>query len=81
MNKKWLQDKNNWRKKVEEYKVELALQIIQIKIAEFIKNYKGKDKKEFIETVRKLKRERTEIYRLNKEIIDKTYNVYLKEIS
>ena len=64
-----------------EYKVELALQIIQIKIAEFIKNYKGKDKKEFIETVRKLKRERTEIYRLNKEVIDKVYNVYLKEIS
>lgn len=66
---------------MEEYKVELALQIIQIKIAEFIKNYKGKDKKEFIETVRKLKRERTEIYRLNKEVIDKVYNVYLKEIS
>ena len=43
--------------------MELALQIIQIKIAEFIKNYKGKDKKEFIETVRSLKKERMEIYR------------------
>ena len=66
---------------MEEYKVEFALQIIQIKIAEFIKNYKGKDKKEFIETVRNLKRERSEVYKLNKDVIDKVFNVYLKEIS
>lgn len=66
---------------MEEYRVELAIQIIQIKIAEFIKNYKGKDKKEFIDTVRNLKRERTEIYKLNKEVINKVFNVYLKEIN
>lgn len=66
---------------MEEYRMELALQIIQIKIAEFIKNYKGKDKKEFIETVRSLKKERMEIYRLNKAVMDKVFNVYLKEIS
>ena len=66
---------------MEEYKVEFALQIIQIKIAEFIKNYKGKDKKEFIETVRNFKRERSEVYKLNKDVINKVFNVYLKEIS
>ena len=65
---------------MDEIKIELALKIIQQKIISYIKNYKGKDKEEFTRELKKLTYEKEEIYNLNKDIIDKVYNVYLEEI-
>ena len=63
-----------------EIKVDVALDIIQLKIVHFIKNYKGNDKNEFQEKLKQLTEERQKIYELDKETIDKVYDVYLEEI-
>ena len=65
---------------MDELRVEVALEIIQHKIVNFIKNYKGKDKTEFKEKLKKLTDEREKIYDLDEETINKMYDVYLKEI-
>lgn len=63
-----------------EIKVDVALDIIQLKIVHFIKNYKGNDKNEFQEKLKQLTEEKQKIYELDKETIDKVYDVYLEEI-
>lgn len=63
-----------------EIRVELALEIMQLKIAHYIKKYNGKDKKEFQEQLKKLTNERDRIYQLDEDAINKVYNVYLQEI-
>lgn len=63
-----------------ELKVEVALEIIQLKIVHFIKNNKEKDVNKFREQLNILTRERDKIYENDKETIDKVYNVYLEEI-
>ena len=65
---------------MDELKVEVALEIIQLKIVHFIKNNKEKDVNKFREQLDILTRERDKIYENDKETIDKVYNVYLEEI-
>ena len=61
---------------MEEIKVEYALDVIQMEIAEYINNYKGNDKKEFIHGLKKLVKERNEISDYNLETINKVINTY-----
>ena len=61
-------------------KVEIALEVIQLKIVHFIKNNKEKDVNKFKEQLNILTTERDKIYELDEETIDKVYNVYLEEI-
>lgn len=65
---------------MDEIRIELALEIIQLKIVHYIKKYNGKDVKEFQEELKKLANERDKIYELDEDAINKAYNVYLKEI-
>ena len=65
---------------MDELKVEVALEIIQLKIVHFIKNNKEKYVNKFREQLNILTRERDKIYENDKETIDKVYNVYLEEI-
>lgn len=65
---------------MDEMRIDLALEIIQLKIIDYIKNYKGSDKEEFTQNLKLLVNEREKIYDLDEEVIDKVYNVYLKEI-
>ena len=63
-----------------ELKVEVALEIIELKILHLIKNNTNKDFLIFKEKLNTLVEERDKIYELDEETIDKVYNVYLKEI-
>ena len=65
---------------MDELKVELALEIMQLKIVHYIKNYKGTDKKEFERELKLLTNEREKIYELDEETIKKAYDLYLEEI-
>ncbi len=65
---------------MDELKVEIALEVIQLKIVHFIKNNKEKDVNKFKEQLNILTTERDKIYELDEETIDKVYNVYLEEI-
>lgn len=66
--------------KIEENKIDLALYIINLKIADTIKNNQEKDYKKFQEKIEILKEEKKKIYNNDKEIIDKVLNIYLEEI-
>lgn len=66
--------------KMDEIRVELALEIMQLKIVHYIKTYKGKDRNEFEAELKKLSKERERIYELDEDAIKKAYDVYLKEI-
>ena len=65
---------------INELKVDVALEIIQLKIVHFIKNYNGNDMNEFQEQLKQLTDERQKIYELDKETIDKVFNIYVEEI-
>ena len=65
---------------MDEIKVEVALEIMQLKIVHYIKEYQGKDKKEFEKNLKLLTEERQKIYDLDEETIKKVYDVYLEEI-
>lgn len=65
---------------MDELKVEIALEVIQLKIVHFIKNNKEKDVNKFKKQLNILTTERDKIYELDEETIDKVYNVYLEEI-
>ncbi len=65
---------------MENYKIEIALEIIQLKIIDFIKNNKEKDVKEFTKELKQLTEDREKIYESDEETIEKVYNVYLKEL-
>ena len=64
---------------MDENKVDIALDIMQLKIINFIKNYKGNDKEEFEKELKKLINERESIYNLDTDIINKALNKYSKE--
>lgn len=64
---------------MDENKVDIALDIMQLKIINFIKNYKGKNKKEFETELKKLINERESVYNLDNDIINKALNEYSKE--
>ena len=65
---------------MENYTIEIALEIIQLKIIDFIKNNKEKDVKEFTKELKQLTEDREKIYESDEETIEKVYNVYLKEL-
>ena len=60
--------------KIEE-KIDLAMYVINLKIAKAIKDYEA-----FKTKIEKLTDEKREIYKGNQEIINKVLNVYLEEI-
>lgn len=64
---------------MDENKVDIALDIMQLKIIDFIKNYRGHDKKNFEVQLKKLINEREEIYELNVDTINKVLIEYSKE--
>lgn len=65
---------------MDELRVEVALEIMQLKIIDFIKNNKEKDFEKFRKELEKLTSEREKIYELDETTIDKVYNVYVEEI-
>nr|MBP3680585.1 hypothetical protein [Clostridia bacterium] len=65
---------------MDEIKIELALEIMQLKIVHYIKDYKGEDKEKFKRELKDLIDEREKIYELDTDTIDKVYNVYVEEI-
>lgn len=66
--------------KIEENKIDLALYVMNLKIAETIKNNKENDYKKFQENIEKLKEEKNKIYNKDKQTIDKVLDIYLNEI-
>lgn len=65
---------------MDELKVEVALEIIELKILHTIKDNKDKDFSVFKEKLNTLVEERDKIYELDEKTINKVYNVYLEEI-
>jgi len=65
---------------MDELKVELAIDIMQRKIAYFIRNNKEKNIEKFKEQLQNLIKEEDKIYELDEETIQKVFQVYLKEI-
>ena len=61
-------------------KIELAVNIINLKIAKEIKENKEKEYSKFKEKIISLENEREQIYLENKEIIDKVLTKYLEEV-
>ena len=66
--------------KIEDNKFDLALYVINLKIADTIKNNKEKEYNKFKTELTKLIDEKRRIYKNDKEIINKILNVYLEEI-
>ena len=65
---------------MDEIKVEMALDIIQQKIRNLIKNNKDTNFENFQKQLKILTEEREKIYELDEETINKVFDVYLKEI-
>ena len=65
---------------MDEIKVEMALDIIQKKIRNLIKNNKDTNFENFQKQLKILTEEREKIYELDEETINKVFDVYLKEI-
>ncbi len=61
-------------------KVELAIDIIQRKIAHYMKNNKDADKNTLKNELLELIKEEEKIYELDEKTIDKVCNIYLKDI-
>ena len=61
---------------MDEHKVDIALDIMQLKIIDFIKNYKGHDKKNFEIELKKLIDEREKVFELDSTVINKVLNEY-----
>ena len=66
--------------KIEERRIELALYVINLKIADTIKNNKEENYEKFKQTINLLTKEKEEIYKHNEEIINKVLNIYLEEV-
>lgn len=65
---------------MDELRVEIALEIIELKIIHIIKNNKENEFIKFKDKLNTLIEEREKIYELDEKTIDKVYNVYLEEI-
>lgn len=63
-----------------EIKVEIAIDIIQRKIAHFIRNNKEKNLEIFKKQLQELIEEENKIYELDEETINKVYEIYLNEL-
>lgn len=62
-----------------ENKVDIALDIMQLKIIDFIKNYKGHDKENFENELKTLIDEREKVFELDSDTINKVLTEYSKE--
>ena len=65
---------------MDEIKFEIAIDIMQRKIAHFIRYNKEKDIENFKKQLQTLIEEEDKIYDLDEETINKVYEVYLKEL-
>ena len=65
---------------MDELDLDLAIDIMQRKISQFMRNNKEKDYSKFKEELQKLIEEEDKIYELDEETIKKVYNIYLNEI-
>ena len=65
---------------MDENKVDIALDIMQLKIIDFIKNYKGHDKENFEKELKKLIDIREKVFELNNDTINKVLTEYSKEL-
>ena len=65
---------------MEKYKVEHALDILNRKIAKYIRENKSSDIEEFKKNMKRFAEEENKIYELDEEIINKVINQYLKDI-
>lgn len=65
---------------MDELNVELAIDIMQRKIAHFIRNNKETNLENFKEQLQELVEEEEKIYELDEKTIKKVYEIYLKEI-
>ena len=65
---------NNYNRK------ELALYVINLKIADSIKNNTEKDFEKFNKKIEELNNEKNEIYNNNEDTIEKVLTIYLEEI-
>lgn len=61
-------------------KVDLAIEIINLKIAKEIKKNTEKDYREFKRKILNLEKEREQIYLNNTKIIEKVLNQYLNDV-
>ena len=61
-------------------KIDTALYVIDLKIAELIKNNTSKTYSELEKTIAELKAEKEEVYKNNEEIINKVLDKYLNEV-
>ena len=66
--------------KIEDNRFDLALYVINLKIADTIKNNKEKDYNKFKEELNKLTNEKEMIYKKDQNIINKVLTVYLEEV-
>ncbi len=66
--------------KIEDNRFDLALYVINLKIADTIKNNKEKDYNKFKEELNKLTNEKEMIYKKDENIINKVLTVYLEEV-
>ena len=65
---------------MDEIKIDIAIEIMQRKIARFIRNNKEKNFNIFKKELQNLIEEEEKIYTLDEETINKVYEVYLKEV-
>ena len=65
---------------MDEIKVEMALDIIQRKISKLIKDNKETNFEKFNSQLKLLTEEREKIYDLDEEVINKVFDIYLKEL-
>lgn len=61
-------------------RIELAINVINLKIANEVKHNKEKSYTDFKEKITKLQEERDQIYKDNEEVINKVLTEYLKEV-
>ena len=66
--------------KIEDNRFDLALYVINLKIADTIKTNKEKDYNKFKEKLNKLTNEKEMIYKKDENIINKVLTVYLEEV-
>ena len=62
------------------YDLDLAEEIINLKIANTIKNNNGKTFKTIEEEITRLQEEKEQLYKNNKKIIDKVLHEYIKDV-
>ena len=66
--------------KIDTRKMDLAIYVIDLKIANIMRDNKLKTYDELKEKITKLKKEKEEIYKNNEELIEKVLNKYILDV-